>query len=60
MTTQDIQNIQIIATTNDGKHYFTFTENQAVIDLIASFCEFVPLKENCVGTISLDEVKKKD
>lgn len=55
MTSNDIIQIDIIATTKDGEYLFTNTINRAIIDLIASMCEFHRIKKEYVEQISVKE-----
>lgn len=56
MTTNDIEQVQIIAITKDGKHIMAISKDQILINCIASWCQFVQLKEDLFGEVSLKEL----
>ena len=56
MTTNDIQSVQIIATTKDGKHIMAVSKDEILIQCIASWCQFVKLKEELFEQCSLKEI----
>lgn len=56
MTTNDIKSVQIIATTNDDKHIMAVSDDKILIQCIASWCQFVKLKEELFEQCSLKEL----
>ena len=58
MATNDIEQVQIIATTKDGKHIMAVSEERPLIWHIASCCKFVKLKEELFEQHSLKELMK--
>lgn len=56
MTSNDIEKLQIVATTKDGEYLLTITQNHAVINLIASLCEFHKLDKELFEEYSLTEL----
>ena len=59
MTSDDIKSVQIIATTNDGKHIMAVSDDKILIRFIAEWCEFVKLKEELFAQCSLKEIMEK-
>lgn len=56
MTTDDIKSVQIIATTNDGRHILAMSDEKPLIWHIASCCKFVRLKDELFEQCSLKEL----
>ena len=56
MTTNDIQSVQIIATTKDSKHLIAVSEDIILINCIASWCQFIKLKDEVFAQCSLKEI----
>lgn len=56
MTTNDIEQIQIIVTTKDGKHVMAVSKDVILINCIASWCQFIQLNEDLFGEVSLKEL----
>ena len=59
MTSNDIESVQIIATTKDGQHLMGFADsqdNRFLIDVIVSLCKFVKLKNEIFAQCSLKEL----
>ena len=59
MTTDDIESVQIIATTNDGKHIMAVSDDKILICCIAEWCKFVKLKEDVFEQCSLKELMEE-
>ncbi len=59
MTLDDIKSVQIIATTNDGKHIMTVSDEKSLIWDIVSRCRFVKLKEELFEQCSLKEIMEE-
>lgn len=53
MTTNDIEQVQITATTKDGKHLIAVSKDKILINCIASWCQFVQLKEDLFEEVLL-------
>lgn len=56
MTSNDIQQLQIIATTHDGQHCLAITDDKMLIQFTASICKFRILKDNMFEQVSLKEI----
>ncbi len=56
MTSDDIESLQIIATTNDGKHIMTVTHKRELIKHVVSSCQFAKLKEDLLEHCALIDV----
>lgn len=56
MTPDDIKSVQIIATTNDGKHIMAVSDEKPLIWHIAACCKFAKLKEELFEQYSLKEL----
>jgi hypothetical protein len=56
MTSDDIQSVQIIATTKDGKHIMAVSDDKILIRCIAEWCKFVKLKDELFEQCSLKEL----
>ena len=59
MTSNDIKKVQIIATTKDGKHLLSVSEDIPLILLIVASCKFVQLKDNLFAQYSIKELAEK-
>lgn len=59
MTSDDIKSVQIIATTNDGKHIMAVSEEKPLIRLIVACCKFAKLKDELFEHCSLKEVMEE-
>lgn len=60
MTSNDIIQLDIIATTKDGEYLFTNTATRAIIDLVASLCEFYKVKKEYVEQHSVKDFVLKN
>ena len=49
MTSNDIKQLQIIATTKDGQHCLAITDDTILIQFTASLCQFIKLKDDAVN-----------
>ena len=56
MTTNDIESVQIIATTKNGKHIMAVSDNKVLICMIAEMCQFMKLKDELFEQCSLKEL----
>ena len=56
MTSADIKSVQIIATTNDGKHIMAVSDEKLLIWYITYCCKFVKLKDELFEQCSLKEL----
>ena len=56
MTSDDIKSVQIIATTNDGKHIMAVSDDKILIRCIVEWCKFVKLKDELFEQCSLKEL----
>ena len=56
MTSADIKSVQIIATTKDGQHLISLSEDKILIRCIAEWCKFMKLKDELFGQCSLKEL----
>lgn len=56
MTTNDIEKLQIVATTKDREYLITTSNNRALIDLVATMCEFHKVKKELFEEHSLTEL----
>ena len=56
MTSDDIKSVQIIATTNDGKHIMAVSDEKSLIWHIVSCCKFAKLKDELFEQCSLKEL----
>lgn len=56
MTTNDIEKLQIVATTKDGEYLITTSSNRALIDLVATMYEFHKVKKELFEEYSLTEL----
>jgi hypothetical protein len=56
MTSDDIKSVQIIATTKDGQHLMSLSEDKILIRCIAEWCQFMKLKEELFEQCSLKEL----
>ena len=59
MTSEDIQSVQIIATTKDGKHIMAVSDEKPLIWHIASCCKFAKLKDELFEQCSLKEIMEE-
>ena len=59
MTSDDIKSVQIIATTNDGKHIMAVSDDKILIRCIAEWCKFIKLKEDVFEQCSLKEIMEE-
>ena len=59
MTSDDIKSVQIIATTNDGKHIMAVSDDKILIRCIAEWCKFAKLKEELFEQCSLKDVMEE-
>lgn len=56
MTSNDIKQLQIIATTNDGQHCLATTDDRILIQFTASLCQFIKLKDDVFEQVSLKQL----
>lgn len=56
MTSDDIKNVQIIATCRDGQHILAVSDDEILIRCIAEWCQFVRLKEELFEQCSIREL----
>ena len=56
MTSNDIEKLQIVATTKDGEYLITTSSSRALINLVATMCEFHKVKQEYIEQISLTEI----
>ena len=56
MTTDDSKSVQIIATTNDGKHIMAVSDEKPLIWHIVCCCKFAKLKDELFEQCSLKEL----
>ena len=56
MTTNDIEKLQIVATTKDGDYIISTSSSRALIDLVASMCVFHKVKKELFEEYSLTEL----
>ena len=56
MTSNDIKQIQIIATTKDGQHLLATTDDAILIQFAASLCQFYKLKDDVFEQLPLKEL----
>ena len=56
MTSNDITQVQIIATTKDGKHIIAVSDEKPLIWHIAACCQFAKLKDELFEQCSLKEL----
>ena len=56
MTTKDIDSVQIIATTKDGKHMMTVSDERLLMWYITYYCKFIKLKDEVFEQCSLREL----
>lgn len=56
MTSNDIEKLSIVATLNDGNYIISTTSNRAVIDVVASLCEFARVNKELFENVSLSEL----
>lgn len=60
MTNNDIEKLQIIATTNDGEYLITITRSRPLIDLAVSMCEFQKCNRDLIEEMPITELTIKD
>ena len=56
MTTNDIKNIQVLMTTNDGRYLIAVTDNIAIKCLCAEILQFHEVKKELIEESSLTEL----
>ena len=56
MTSDDITQVQIIATTKDGKHIMAVSDERPLMWYIAYWCKFMELKDELFEQCSLKEL----
>lgn len=59
MTTDDIESVQIIATTKEGQHLLAVSDEKPLIWHIAACCQFAKLKEELFEQYSLKELMEE-
>lgn len=59
MTTNDIQDVQIILRMKDGTACVGSTNNEIVFRVLAQFVKFIPIDENKLLPIDIKNVIKK-
>lgn len=56
MTSRNIKKVQIIAEIDDGTHIIAISDNQILIDVIVSLCQFQRIDETQISEIPLTEI----
>lgn len=56
MTSNDIERVQIIATTKDNEHIMTISDDKVLIRCIVEWCQFFRLKDELFEDCSLKEI----
>lgn len=56
MTSNDIERVQIIATTKDNEHIMAISDDKVLIRCIAEWCQFFRLKEELFDQCSIKEI----
>lgn len=56
MTSNDIEKLQIVATTKDGDYLISTSRSRALIDLVTAMCEFHRVKSELFEEYSLTEL----
>ena len=59
MTSDDIKKVQIIATTKDGQHLLSVSDDKILIRCIVEWCKFCKLKDELFEECSIKELIKK-
>lgn len=60
MTTNDINSVQILIKSNDGKILIGATTDAILVNMIASFVKFVELDERKLQEIPIKDILKHD
>lgn len=60
MTSDDIKNVQIIATCRDGKHILAVSDDEILIRCITEWCQFVRLKDELFANVPLKLLMKQE
>ena len=56
MTSNDIERVQIIATTKDNEHIMTISDDKVLIRCIVEWCQFFKLKDELFEQCSIKEI----
>lgn len=56
MTTNDWEQVQIIATTKDGQHILAISKDKFLFQVIAEMCKFAKIKDDIFEQCSLKEI----
>lgn len=56
MTSKDIEQAQIILTTKNGEHIMTISNDNTLINMIATMCKFYRLNDELFEQYSLKEL----
>ena len=56
MTSDNIKNLQIIATLDDGQHIIAISDDKVLIRCVAEWCKFAKLKDELFEQCSLKEL----
>ena len=56
MTSNDIKEVQIIATLKNGQHLIALSEDKILIQCIVVWCKFMKLKDELFAQCSLKEL----
>ncbi len=56
MTSNDIERVQIIATTKDNEHIMAISDDKVLIRCIVEWCQFFRLKDELFEDCSLKEI----
>ena len=56
MTTNDIKNVQILMTTNDGRYFIAVTDNVAIKCLCAEVLQFREVKKELINEIKITDI----
>lgn len=56
LTSDDIEQLQIIATTKDSEHLLTTSDSALLIKIVTGTCAFIKLKKEIFEQCSLKEI----
>lgn len=59
LTTDDIEMMQVMIRTNDGRAFIAVIENSLEKNIIASLSKFIELDTEGIGTTTVSEIIKK-
>ena len=60
MTSNDIEKVQILATTKDGQYLMSISNDKALIHCIVAWCKFFKLKKELFEQCSIKELMVKN